>query len=90
MSELRIGSMFSGVGGLDLAVEAFFDAQTAWHCEFDPEPSKVLAARWPGGAQGHARVHGRERHTDSMEDPMTRWLHSRRGVIEGEDLCSTC
>ena len=45
---LKIGSLFSGVGGLDLAVEAFFDAQTAWHCEFDPEPSKVLAARWPG------------------------------------------
>ena len=45
---LKIGSLFSGVGGLDLAVEAFFGADTAWHCEFDPEPSKVLAARWPG------------------------------------------
>lgn len=45
---LRIGSLFSGVGGLDLAVEAFFGAVTVWHCEFDPEPSKVLAARWPG------------------------------------------
>ena len=45
---LKIGSLFSGVGGLDLAVEAFFDAQTAWHCEVDPEPSKVLSARWPG------------------------------------------
>lgn len=45
---LRVGSLFSGVGGLDLAVEAFFGAETAWHCEFDPEPSKVLAARWPG------------------------------------------
>ncbi len=45
---LKVGSLFSGVGGLDLAVEAFFGATTAWHCEFDPEPSKVLAARWPG------------------------------------------
>lgn len=45
---LRIGSLFSGVGGLDLAVESFFDAETAWHCEFDAEPSKVLAAHWPG------------------------------------------
>lgn len=43
-----IGSLFSGIGGLDLAVESFFNAETVWHCEFDPEPSKVLAARWPG------------------------------------------
>ena len=48
MSALRIGSLFSGVGGLDLAVEEFFDAETVWHCEFDENPSKVLAARWPG------------------------------------------
>lgn len=45
---LRIGSLFSGIGGFDLAVEENFDAETAWHCEFDPEPSKVLAAHWPG------------------------------------------
>ena len=45
---LKIGSLFSGIGGLDLAVESFFDAETAWHCEWDEEPSKVLAARWPG------------------------------------------
>lgn len=48
MSGLRIGSLFSGIGGLDLAVEAHFDARTVWHCEYDPKPSKVLAARWPG------------------------------------------
>lgn len=44
----RIGSLFSGVGGLDMAVEAFFGGETVWHCEWDEEPSKVLAARWPG------------------------------------------
>lgn len=48
MSALKIGSLFSGIGGLDMAVESFFDAETAWHCEWDDEPSKVLAARWPG------------------------------------------
>lgn len=45
---MKLGSLFSGVGGLDLAVEGFFDATTVWHCEVDPEPAKVLAARWPG------------------------------------------
>lgn len=44
---LTIGSMFSGVGGLDLAVEAAFNATTSWHCEWEDAPSKVLATRWP-------------------------------------------
>ena len=48
MKALKVGSLFSGIGGLDLAVESFFGAETVWHCEFDAEPSKVLAARWPG------------------------------------------
>lgn len=48
MSTLKVGSLFSGIGGLDIAVESFFGAETVWHCEFDAEPSKVLAARWPG------------------------------------------
>lgn len=48
MSEnLNIGSLFSGYGGLDLAVEAVIGASPAWFCEFDPAPSKVLAHHWP-------------------------------------------
>lgn len=42
-----IGSLCSGYGGLDLAVEGFFGARTAWFSEFDPAPSKVLAHHWP-------------------------------------------
>lgn len=40
--------MFSGYGGLDLAVQEVFDAVTVWHCEFEEAPSRVLAERWPG------------------------------------------
>ena len=43
-----VGSLFSGAGGLDLAVEHVFAARTVWHCEVDPAASKVLAARWQG------------------------------------------
>lgn len=44
---MKIGSLFSGYGGLDLAVEAVTGAQPAWFCEFAPAPSKVLAYHWP-------------------------------------------
>jgi hypothetical protein len=43
-----IGSLFSGAGGLDLAVEQVFGGHTVWHCENDPAATKVLAHRWPG------------------------------------------
>jgi DNA (cytosine-5)-methyltransferase 1 len=43
----RIGSLFSGYGGLDLAVSEVFDAQVAWHCEWEDAPSKILDAHWP-------------------------------------------
>jgi len=46
--KLRVGSLFSGYGGLDLAVSAVLDAETVWFCEWDDAPSKVLAARFPG------------------------------------------
>ncbi|MET4780832.1 DNA cytosine methyltransferase [Glaciihabitans sp. UYNi722] len=48
MSVLRIGSLFSGYAGLDLAVEQFFDADTAWFCEYDAAPSAILAHHFPG------------------------------------------
>ena len=48
MNGPRIGSLCSGYGGLDLAVERVVDAETAWFSEFEGAPSKVLAYHWPG------------------------------------------
>lgn len=47
-ADLRYGSLFSGVGGLDRALEQTTSATAAWHCELDPHASKVLDAHWPG------------------------------------------
>ncbi|MGC4151521.1 MAG: DNA cytosine methyltransferase [Propionicimonas sp.] len=47
---LRLGSLFSGYGGLDLAIERVFGARTVWVSDIDPGPCKVLAHRFP-----HAR-----------------------------------
>lgn len=44
----RIGSLFSGYGGLDLAVEDVFGGETVWFSEFSPAPARVFAHHWPG------------------------------------------
>jgi len=45
---MKIGSLFSGYGGLDLAVEAMTGASVAWHCEWDDAPAKILEKNFPG------------------------------------------
>jgi len=40
--------LFSGYGGLDLADSKVFNAEVAWHCEWDDAPSKILEKRFPG------------------------------------------
>lgn len=44
---LRIGSLFSGYGGLDLAVEQFFGALTVWFSEINEPVARVFAHHWP-------------------------------------------
>ena len=44
---MKIGSLFSGYGGLDMAVSDVFGADLAWHVEFDKAPSAILAHHWP-------------------------------------------
>jgi DNA (cytosine-5)-methyltransferase 1 len=44
--KLTVGSLFSGVGGADLGMEAA-GLETRWFCEIDPWRRKVLEARWP-------------------------------------------
>lgn len=56
---MRIGSLCSGYGGLDLAVEAHYGATPAWFCEFDAAPSRILAHHWP-----NVPNHGDVWHTD--------------------------
>ena len=42
-SDLRIGSLFSGYGGLDLAVEHAFNAKTVWFSELNEPVARVFA-----------------------------------------------
>ena len=43
---LKIGSLCTGYGGLDLAVEAHFQAKTVWCAEFDKYASQVIASHF--------------------------------------------
>ena len=42
---MKIGSLCTGYGGLDMAVEAFFNAQTIWVSEIDKYASKIIDKR---------------------------------------------
>lgn len=44
---MRTGSLFSGVGMLDVAVADVLGGKVAWHVETDPAASRVLAHHWP-------------------------------------------
>lgn len=44
----RIGSLCTGYGGLDLAVERVLGGSMVWYSEFEKHPSTLLAARFPG------------------------------------------
>jgi len=48
MSGLTVGSLFSGIGGLDLAVEDVTGGRVVWQSEIEPGPVKVLEQHWPG------------------------------------------
>ena len=46
MTELTVGSLFSGIGGLDLGLERA-GMRVIWQTEIDPYASRVLKKHWP-------------------------------------------
>lgn len=44
---LKLGSLFTGMGGLDLAVEKVFNATTVWTSDIELGPNKIIAHRFP-------------------------------------------
>lgn len=46
-SGLRIGSLCTGYGGLDVAVQAVFGGSLVWVADNDPGASRILAHHHP-------------------------------------------
>ena len=44
---MRLGSLCTGYGGLDMAVSAHYGADLAWYSEIDKDCSQLLAHHWP-------------------------------------------
>lgn len=56
MSHVRIGSLFSGIGGLDLGLEyalreAGHTTSVEWQCDSDPFCLSILSRRWPNATR---------------------------------------
>jgi DNA (cytosine-5)-methyltransferase 1 len=46
---MRVGSLCTGIGGAELALEAMgLEPELMWYAEIDPAACQVLEARWPG------------------------------------------
>lgn len=45
---MKLGSLFTGYGGLDMAVSGVFDAHPAWVSDVEPGPQAILSERFPG------------------------------------------
>lgn len=49
---MRIGSLFTGAGGLDMAVEAVFGGHTVWRSDIKPAAVQLIEHYWPGANLG--------------------------------------
>jgi DNA (cytosine-5)-methyltransferase 1 len=47
MKQLTVGSLFSGIGGIEYGLERTGGFRTIWNCEIEAYPSAVLRKHWP-------------------------------------------
>ena len=45
---LKVGALFAGYAGIEVALASVLDVEPAWFAEFEDAPSRILAHRFPG------------------------------------------
>lgn len=75
---MRIGSLFSGIGGLELGLERAGLGEVVWQCELDPFCNRVLRKHWPNV----------ERHNDVRTFKPTKPVDILCGGFPCQDISS--
>lgn len=44
---MRLGSLFTGYGGLDIAAAEYYGADLVWYSEIEPAAARILDHHWP-------------------------------------------
>ena len=69
---VKIGSICTGIGGLDMAAEHVFNAHVDWVCDFNDDSTHVLDVRYPG-VRNFRDVTGVRRVDDGVSSGLGYW-----------------
>lgn len=92
---MSIGSLFSGIGGLELGLERAGVGRVAWQAESDPYCAAVLARHWPGAEPANGAAHpmsggsGRSSPASSSSSALQSWSLRTCSGCERSD-CEAC
>ncbi len=81
---MRLGSLFSGIGGLELGLEASLGATTVWQVEMDTYARQVLEKQWPAAGRDVLDVREAGAHNLESVDVLVAGLPCQGSSVAGK------